>query len=185
MSSVTYPGLPTVARQYWQAYANTVVAIGLVLLFTGAAGALAILTFLPAAKWYFAIAAAGLIVHAAALFIRDVARGEYDPSQTTFSTASQLLVVVVLVGVFQSTILFFGAVSGYLLATTLGWPVIVAAGAAAYYPVLDLVLMRREWYTPGALAFVAVTLAAATLFNIHQSVLDAIPLVGKRRRPQS
>lgn len=179
-----HPGLPTIARNYWRQYVYSVFGMTSLVVFTGAFGAVIILMFLPEAKWYFLLGAVSFVFHMAGLFIRDVRRDAWEPSQTTLSSASQILAIVILLGVVESTLLLIGTIGGYVINTVFELPVVIAALVAAYYPVLDIVLMRNDRYTPGALVFLIAILVIDAVINIHESVLSAIPLIGKPRRPQ-
>lgn len=183
--STQYPGLPTVARNYWRMYFYAIFGMGSLVIFTGAIAAVIILVVLPSAKWYVAIAALSLIIHMAALFVRDIWIGAYEPSQTTFSSAVQIIAIVTMVGVVNASMLLIGTLGGYALETLLGLPAICALAIAAYYPILDIVLIRRGLYTPGAIIWLLVTTAISMVLDIHESVLEAVPLIGKRKRPQS
>ena len=183
--STQYPGLPTVATQYWRQYTKATAGIGAMVLFTGALGALSVFTLVPDAKWFLVFAIVGIIVHTAALSLRDLRRGEYDPSQTTFSTSAEVVAGFILLGVYESTLLIIGTGLAYWLSATIGVPFIFAAAVAAYYPIADVLLIRREQKTPGYLAMLVVALLMGTMVNIHISISEALPVIGKRRRPQS
>jgi len=183
--SAEYPGLPTVARKYWRDYLISAGAWALVTAFTGAAGALIVLVLLPEALWLYVVAAVSLGLHYAALFVTDVWRGEHEPNQTTFSSPVMLLALVIVVGVMMSAVLLFATWLGYVAETFLGAPAILAFGLAAYYPVADVLVMRRGFYTLGAVAILATVVVIDTVINLRQATLETLPVVGKRRRPQS
>lgn len=180
-----YPGLPNIARHFWRHYLISVAGFGTLLLFMGAISAIIVRTFLPEAIWYLVIAGLSYVLHTAALFISDLWNGDYDPSQTTFSSAPQVLGVIVVMGVVYSTILLIGTVGAFVLSTVFetGW--IAAAGFAAYYPVLDTVLMRRKRLSPGAVAFLSVLFILGTVLDIHSTIVESFPVIGKRERPQT
>lgn len=183
--SAEYPGFPAVAKQYWRDYALATLGFAISLVFTGAVGALAIVTLLPAATGFFVLAAVSLVLHWGALFIRDVYSGEYEPNQTTFSSTTALFATIVIIGVFETVLLLIASVGGYAVSELLGGPALVAGAVAAYYPVSDIVLATRGWKTPGKIAAIATFLVVNTVLNIHRSVVDVIPIFGTRRRPQS
>lgn len=183
--SVEYSGLPSIARRYWNDYSYAVLAMATLILFTGAIGAVVILTFIPAAKWFFLIGSVSFVLHSAALFLRDVWTGEYEPSQTTFSSVTELLALVVILGTVFSTILLIGSAGSYLLAEVFAWPKIVGVALAAYYPVIEIILMRHYKYTPGSIVFVGAVLAVSAVVNIHQSIIDILPIIGNSHRPHS
>lgn len=180
--STRYPGFPAVAKRYWQSFLLASLGIGMFLTFTGAIAAVVVLVFLPDAAWFFSLAVVSLVLHSAAFFVRDVQRGEYEPEQTTFSSPILLLAVVVLVGVLVSTLLLVATGGAYIVHEIIGGPLLVAAGIAAYYPVVDVALTRRGWWTPAAVAYVGTAVLVSALLNIHRSVIDALPVFGMRRQ---
>lgn len=183
--STHYPGLPSVARHFWSQYLSAVIAMTTMLVFTGAAGAVALLYLAPSGIYFFLLGVVSLILHSAALFVKDVWKGEYEPNQTTFASATALLSVIVILGVFLSTILLIGTAGSLLISGLLDMPTIVAAGVAAYYPVADLSLMRREITTPGALVFLGVVVVINAVFDIHRSVVESLPVIRRARRPRT
>jgi hypothetical protein len=183
--STEYPGLPSVARGFWYIYLLAL-AGGLTLLtFTAAIAAVVVLIFTPEAGWFLLIASVGYLLHSAVLLVNDIRTGEYEPSQASYSSAKEIMAVILLVGVYQSTVLLIGTGGAFLIESTLAWPAVVAVAVAAYYPVADLLLMRQGVKTPGAIAFLAVLIAVDAILNIHQSTVNVLPVIGKRRRPQS
>lgn len=183
--STDYPGIPTVARRYWRDYTIAVSAAVLLLFFTGAVAAFAVNVLLPGSEWFLFISATGLVFHFAALFLKDVWRGEYEPEQTTYSSAGEMLALIIVVGTFLSTLLLIGTYGAHLIAYSLGMHPAIAAFVAAYYPVADILLMRRKHHTPGAIALIGSVLVINTAINIHHSVIEVLPVVGKRHRPHS
>lgn len=183
--STQYPGLPAVALRYWKRYMIATLGMAVTVLFAGAAGAVVVFALVPDAKWYLAFAVGALILHSAALYLRDLRHGEYDPSQTTFSSPIEILALFVLLGVLESTLLLIGTGLGYGLDNAFGAPFILAAIIGAYYPVVDVLLMRRGWKTPGVAVMIAVALLMSTVIDIHISISKALPIIGTRRRPQS
>lgn len=153
--------------------------------FTGAIGALIVLAVVPEAIWLYVIAAASYILHSAALIVKNVREGDYDPGQMTFSSPVHLLAVVFVVGVFESTILLVATGLAYGLHVVLAAPMLLVLAVAVYYPVADLAALRRGIYTPGILAMIATVLVIDTVITLRQAVLESPPVVGKRRRPQS
>lgn len=182
--STRHPGFPAVAKRYWQAFLLVSLGCGALLVFTGAIAALVVLLFLPEAIWFFLLAAASLVLHTAALFVRDVRNDEYEPGQTAFSSPIVLLAFVVLVGVLLSTLLLVATAGAYVAVEIFDGPVLVAAGIAAYYPVVDVVLGRRGWWTPGTIAFAGTLVLVSALFDVHRSVIEALPVFGGGRHPQ-
>jgi hypothetical protein len=183
--STEYPGLPRLARSYCRAYLASIGAWALFIAFTGAVGALLVLALVPEALWLYIIAAVSLVLHYAALFIKDVWQGEYEPGQTTFSSPVMILALVIVVGVMEATVLLLATGIGYIAGTYFGASTIVAFGIAAYYPVLDTVILRRGHYTPGGMAMMVSILVIDTVINLRQAAFDVLPVVGKRRRFQS
>lgn len=183
--SAEYPGLPRVARGYWHDYLVAFIGLGVFFLFTGAVGALVVLAFFSEAVWLYLLGALSFILHLAGFTVKDVWKGDYEPTQTTFSSTIQLLVLVIISGTYQTTVLLIGTALGYAAFTILGLPVILAAAFAAYYPVIDVVLTRRISYTPGYLAMLLTVVTIDTVLNLHRSLIESIPVVGKRKRPQS
>lgn len=53
---------------------------------------------------------------------------------------------------------------------------IIAGALGAYNPVLDIVFMRRGRPTLGAIAFVIVMTVIDAVLNIHEPVIDTLPL---------
>lgn len=183
--STEYPGLPSLARNYWRDYIYSVVGLTSIVAFTGAFGGIIVLLIIPEAKWFFVLTAVSFIFHMAGLYVRDIWMENYEPSQIALSSASHILAVVILLGVVASTILLIGTAGGYTLHTLLDTPAIIAGAVAAYYPVLDIGFMRRGRPTPGAITFVMVMTVIDAVLNIHESVIDTLPLIGSRRKPQS
>lgn len=183
--STQYPGYPALARSYWRVFLKATVGLSMVLAFTGALAGLIVLVFLPETLWFFILAAASFVLHGAALFIRDVHRNEYEPDQTSFSSPVILLAMIVLIGVLVSTLLLIASAGAYAVYVLLGWPAIVAAGVAAYYPVVDLVLMRNGRWTPAHIVFICTLVILSTLLNVHSSLMRGLPVLGRQKRPQS
>lgn len=183
--STGYSGLPAVARRYWRDFTYAFIGSITLVLFTGAFAAVVVLTLLPAAKWYFLIAVVSFVVHFAALFVKDVWTGEYDPSQSTMYTAAAFLALVMILGTTFSTMLLIGTIIGYFLSIVFGDLVIIGVATAAYYPVLEVLLIRQGVKTPGGLVFQGTALAIMTVINIHKSIAEALPVIGRQRRPQT
>lgn len=183
--SVTYPGLPVVARRFWRAYLLWSVSMLAVTAITGAIGGVLVLWFLPNATGYLVLAGVFFGLHMGALAIRDIRAEEYDASQATFSSAKELIAIVIVLGAWVSTLLLIGTIVAYILEARFGAPIIVTVLVAAYYPVLELLLTRRGWRTPGVIAINGTIIGINTIVDIHQSVVDTMPVIWKRRRPQS
>jgi len=173
-----------VARAYWRYYTLAVIGLGLVTLFVGGVGGLLVTTMIPGYEWYYGLAAVSLILHISAVAVRDMLSGEYDPSQTTYSSGKQILALVVLIGFMFTAFLLIATAGAYLIVQQ-GLPVAVAAVFAAYYPIADNQLSQRGIWTPVDVIMVVLTELLVQVLNIRQSILDAVPIFRKRRRPQS
>jgi len=139
---------------------------------------------LPGAEWYYALATVSFVVHIAATGTNDILKGDFEPSQTTYSSAKDVLAVVVVVGILVTTVLLIPTIASYVM-LVLDLPTLAAAVVAAYYPVGDLYLQRRGFWTPTSVAMFVTVAVMVEVVNIHQSVLEAVPVVGRHRRPQS
>ena len=182
--STEYAGIPTVARRFWYVYSLAVISGVASFIFTGSFAAVLVLLFAPDAASLFLVASVSYILHSAALFVSDIRTGDYEPSQSSYSTPKELLAIIVVMGTYQSTVLLIGVGGGMLAQSMLGTSTAIATVIAAYYPVADMVLMRRGWMTPGSIAALVVVMIVDTLINIHKSVVDTIPVIGRNRRLQ-
>lgn len=183
--STEYPGIPTVTKRYWQTYMTAAIGLGISYTFLGSLAGIITLTLLPGASWLFVFALGTFILHTAALFVKDVREGDFDPSQSTFSSKAEYLAMTILWGSVETTLLLVGTVAGYALITLGGAPFALGVLVAAYYPVVDIVLMRRGWYTVGAVVAIIVVAAIDMVVDIHRSWITSLPVIGTRRRPQS
>jgi len=183
--STEYPGLDAVARHYWQSYLKSVAGMGSVLLITGSLAAVVVLVALPEAVWYLVAAGVTYVLHSAGFLVRDIWTGDFEPSQSTFSSSKEFIALIVILGALTSTILLIGSVGGYVLTSVVGLPAVVGAGFAMYYAVVDLVLTRRGWWTPGVVVMLGVAYAIAAVVDTHRSLVGTLPVVGKRRQSQS
>lgn len=180
-----YAGLPAVAREYWRDYFVAFTGTFTLLLFTGSVTAVLVISFQPEAIWYFIIASTSFVLHFSALFLRDVWVGDYEPSQTTYSSARDLLAAISVIGTWFTVILLIATYGGYLSANLFDIPFLLTAGFSAYYAVVDTLLIRRGLYTPGAVTLLVTIILMNTAVNIHRSVIDALPVIGKRQGPHS
>jgi hypothetical protein len=183
MAGSQYSGIPHVARRYWQDYFSAALAMAAVLVFTGSVGAVVVYTFLPEGVDFFLLSAISLTLHSAGMYLKDTWSDEYDPDQTQFSSSTQIFAMIVLVGVFESTLLLISAVGAVAFTMIPQVPSIVPILFAAYYSVSDLILVRRGYRTPAAFVLIGAALVLQTVFNIHRATVDMLPVIGKRRRP--
>jgi len=179
-----YPGLPEVTRLYWKHLSRAAVAAAIPFIFTGSFAALILSTFEPRGLPYFWLAIAALIVHVAAFMLRDVWSGEYDPNQTEFTSWTQLVVLYIVLAIHLSTVLLIGSLGGLGISGIVQNTQIAGWAFAAYYPVMDLIWMRRGHWTPGGVALIGSAVVAGMVFNLHQSLVDSLPIIGNNRRPQ-
>lgn len=180
-----FPGFPAAAKRYWYLFSVASLGIGALVTFTGAIAGLIVLAFLPEAIWFFALAAVSLVFHSAAFATRIIGDGAYDPDQTTFSSPVTLLATVVLLGAVTSTLLLIATSGAYVAREVLGWSPLAGAVIAAYYPVLDVALERRGWWTPASIVYVCILIFLSTVLNVHRSVIESFPVFYSQRRPQS
>lgn len=176
-----HPGLPAIARLYWGQMTRFLVTIIMAFLFTGSVAALLIVLFEPEASPFFIVAAAAFVIHSAALMFVDVATGAYDPDQTEFASWAQLAAVLVVVGTVISTLMAIASFGGLLLSEELSGFSWVGWAFAAYYPVVDLLLVRNGYWTPGnVVSLIALTLVGVVL-DIHYSLPESLPIFGGER----
>jgi hypothetical protein len=182
--STEYVGIPTAARAYLGSYVRSVVALGIVISVTGALGALLVGFFSPTYMVFYTLAVGSVILHISAIYVRDVWDGSYDPGQTKFASGGQLLAVIALIGITNSAVFLLGTAIA-AGAAWLGASFLTAAVLAAYYPVIDIVLLRHGYWTPGfIIAFVTARVIVATL-HVPTSLFDSLPVIGARRPPQA
>lgn len=177
-----YPGFPTVATHFWRDYLSSSVGMGLYVLMTGALGALVTMLVAPDFLLYYILGGVSLALHMTGMFISDVWKGRYDPSQTSFSSGIAQLLMFITLGVYTSSVLLIGT-AGLSFGQSLGLPALAGVLFVAYYPVADITAMRRGLYSPGGLMIIALTLVFSMLFNIRTDYLESLPIVGHRRRP--
>lgn len=183
--STEYAGLPAVARRFWYVYSLAVISGITMLIFTGAIAAVIVLLVAPDAVTFFLIASVSYILHNAALFVTDLRTGDFEPSQSSLSmTPKELLALIIVMGTYQSTTLLVATSGALAFQSVLGIPAAFAAVAAAYYPVADLVLMRRGWPTPGEITVRIVIALVDAILNIRELAVGSLPVIGKRRRAQ-
>lgn len=181
-----YPGLPTAAKSYTLGYIRVLLGMGVFLAFTGAFGALLVSFLSPEMIIFYIIAFISVGLHLAAVYIRDVWMEEYEPGQAEFASVSQFLAVFTLLGSSYSGTLLLGTIVG-ASAVSLGLPFVVAATAAAYYPVLDILLFRNGYWTPGGiLTYISAWFIMITM-NVPTTIVDSFPVIWKRqkKRPQA
>lgn len=183
--SANYPGLPAIAIRYWESYLKALFTFAVIIIIAGSFGGVIVFLAAPEAIDFYGIAGLVLAFHSAAFYIMDVWRGEYEPNQTQLATGTQIFAAIVALGVYLSGILLIATGIGTLIAASVRLPLIYAALVAAYYPVLDLTIMRRGWKTPGVALLVIVMVVVDSLFGLHESVADLMPVIGRRHRPQS
>jgi hypothetical protein len=183
--SSEYPGFPTVVKLYWRHLTQAFAGVALAFVFMGSFTALLLSTTFSKALPFFWAAAASLIIHSTALGVKDVWTGQYDPNQTEFASWMQLVALYVISGIFISSLLLIASVGAALMPTALGAPPSLAWVFATYYPVADMVAMRNKIWTPGYTILLGTALLIGIVFDIHQSLLDSLPILGDRHRPQS
>lgn len=183
--STQYPGFPRTAVRYWLDFWKASVGMIILLLITGALGALVVLMISPESVWLYAIAAAGFALNSAGIYVRDVREGDFDPDQTNFGSTVEFLALIVMLGAVESTVLFLGTATGVAIIEFTTLPVFAAILAAAFYPIIDLVLLRRGVPTPGALMMMAMAIVLGGVLNLHKSRFESLPVFGRKKRPQS
>lgn len=176
-----YPGLVRTATDYWKAYATIVLSAAILFGLTGAAIAVALRGRYPAAAPLVGITVASLTVHLAVLYVRDVWAGEYDPDRTRVASSRSRVAIVLISVAFAAVFIGLGTLAGLAVAGV-GVPY-AAAIAATYYPVLDLLGLRRGLWTPGSIVLSGIVAALASLLDVRRAVVDSLPVIGNRRRP--
>jgi len=182
--STRYPGLPKVAVAFWLRYPFVVFGVLIYIAFAGGLGAVGAFLIDPTVVALYAVGALSLSLHAAAMFLKDVRTEEYDPDQTNWTSGIQILLIMILMGTLYSTMLLIGASGAFIIAQYSGVSLELAAVFAAYYPVVDMSLMRRGHWTPSVVAFRIVAEIISLAFDIHNSLPDELPLVGKNLGPR-
>ncbi len=182
--SPQYVGLPTAARNYAASYFRALIPLGVVLAITGALGALIINFVYPEVFLFYGVAFASVSLHVSALYVRDVWGGDYEPSQTEFASGSQFLAVLIVLGISDSGLLVLGTLVA-AGAVWMGAPLGAAVAIAAYYPVIDLVLLRNGYWTPGAIITAAGAWAIVATMNVPNTLVGSLPVIGKGKRPQA
>lgn len=179
--SSAYPGVPKVTLGFGKLYVQTTIIWSVLMLFLAAPGMIALQQLLPEATSLYTIGAAGLVVHLAVLASRDVLTGRYDPEEveTNMKTGA---VILILLGVYTSGILAFGASAGILLGSIFGVSPAVTVLFAVFYPVIDFLLVRGSVPTPGTLLLRVTALILMALFisrDLFGSQED-IPFLGRQ-----
>lgn len=180
-----YPGIPSLAKEFWADYTAALIGAGLLVLIAGSAGGLFISQLFPNALPFYTIAAVSLVIHFAAMFLKDVWAGEYEPSQSTWANPALIFAVIVILGVQISGILLISTGAALAIVYFTNLNPIIAVIVAAFYPVVDFALIRSEIMTPGLLLAVGALLIVEAVFNIRDTVAELIPVLGRRYRPQS
>ena len=185
LMNIEYDGLPTTARHYWSVFTKLTIGLLMFITFTGAVGAFLVFVVAPEFLWLFVLGAASVAIHVSALFIRDVHRGRADIDQTEFASWQSMFALVVVFGFVESTVLLVGTGTAILLVKVTGLPIFAAMVAAAYYPVVDILLIRRGVWTPGGVMMVLTITAVSTIMDFHDSLVHTMPIFGRNRRHQS
>jgi len=183
--SQEYPGIPALAMVYWKGYVLSLIGAGIGVLIAGSVGALTVSQLFPSAFPLYAIAMVSVVVHLAAMYLYDVWAGDYDPEQATWTTPAQVFAMIVVLGFQISGMLLIATSLGLLTIVFAELSIVFAALLVAYYPVIDVAFQRKGYLTPGAVLFIVGVLGVEATFNIHETMAEFIPVVGKRYRPQS
>jgi hypothetical protein len=183
--SIQYNGLPTTALKYWSVFTKTTVGMLMFITFTGAVGAFLVFAVAPEFLWLFVLGAASVAIHVSALFTRDVHRGRADMDQTEFASWQSMFALVIVFGFVESTVLLAGTGTAILIVEVTSLPIFAAMVAAAYYPVVDILLIRRGVWTPGGVMMGLTFIAVSTIMDFHDSLVQTIPIFGGNRRHQS
>jgi len=184
LMSIEYDGLPTTARHYWSVFTKMTVGLLMFITFTGAVGAFLVFLVAPGFLWLFILGVASVAIHGSALFIRDVHRGRVDIDQTEFASWQSMFALVVIFGWVESTVLLVATGTAIMLLEVTGLPIFAAMVAAAYYPVIDILLTRRDMWTPGGVMMVLTITTVSTSMDFHKSPRH-IPIFGRNRQHQS
>lgn len=182
--STEYPGIPRAAKDYFSSYLRVLIPFAIFVAVIGSLGAFIIALFYPDLIFFYATALVSICLHMSALYVRDVWSEEYDPGQAQFASGGQLLGIIAVIGVVGSFLLLLG--TGIAAAAAgLGVPILIATGLAAYYPVIDVILMRNNIRTPTWLiGYITVWFIIGSA-NMPGSLFDSLPVIGKRRPPSA
>lgn len=149
------------ALNYWREYAASGVGMVLVVFAASSLGGVVVSRVASAALHYYALAAASLGLHLAAMLVRDVRRGDFEPPDADGRDGAELLVGLAFVAWLVTPSLLAASVGALAVDPAVGWP--AALLVALYYPVADFEVFRRAGLSPGtvplALAFVTLRLA--------------------------
>lgn len=179
--SSKYPGIPAAAKRFWKRYILGAIAAVLSVVFLGAVAAVVVVSLMPDMIWYLQVAAVSLMAHLAAFFVRDMKQG-LDPNQSSFTSMAEQLAAAVLTGsLITSQLLIASGLA--MVALNFGMPTWAAVLVAAYYPIVDLVLLRQKVPTVGYFVLLAVAMCLAGIFNVHQSLVDSVPVLSRPKRP--
>lgn len=179
-----YPNLKETAKEYWEDYTAALVSLSILFVFSGSGVVLILLQLYPSAVPLVTITVTSLIAHMSVLYVRDVWSGEYNPDQTKITSSRNLFAMMVVSITFAAVFISLGTAVGLVVtAVPIDIPYLAAA-AAAYYPVLDLLGLRRDLCTPGAIILFGISMVLASILNVQQAVFDSFPVIGNRRRPQ-
>lgn len=178
-----YPGLVRTATAYWEAYATVLVSAAVLFGLTGTAIALALNVRYPAAVPLVGVAVASLVFHVAVLYVRDVWSGAYDPDRTQAASSRSVFAMVLIAIAFAAVYIGLGALAGLAVAAAAVDVPHAAVIAATYYPVCDLLGLRRGLWTPGSIVLAGVVVVLSSALDVRTAVLDSLPVIGQRRRP--
>ncbi|MFC3957812.1 hypothetical protein [Halovivax cerinus] len=176
-----YPGLPRTAVAYWEAYAGVLVSVSVLFGLTGSALVLALLELYPAAVPMMGIAVVSLVFHLAVLYVKDVWAGEYNPDQTHVASSRSLFALLLIAVAFAAVFIALGTLAGTTAAAVVDLPY-AAAFVATYYPVLDLLGLRRGLWTPGSLVLASVVFVLTSVLDVQQPMVESLPVIGTRQR---
>lgn len=147
-------GYPTAALQYWRRLTTAAIGIGVVVAFTGALGALAVIAVLPEARWFYLYAAIGLTMYASGVVVAAVYKGEYEPTDPAISSLDHIFTLFVMLGVWIVTLLLIGTVIAHLLYAVVGTSLLTAVLIGTLYPAFDIAGNRQVIRSPGGIAAV-------------------------------
>lgn len=179
----SYRGLGRTAQAYWKAYATVFVSATVLFVLTGSAIALGLNWVYPQATPLVGITVVSLSFHMAVLYVRDVWAGEYNPDQTQVASSRSLFALLLIAVAFAAVFVALGTVAGLAVAYAIGDVPYAAAVAATYYPVFDLVGLRRGHWTPGSIVLAGVVTVLASALDVRRTVFESMPVIGNRRRP--
>lgn len=178
-----YPGLARTATAYWEAYATVLVSAAVLFGLTGTAIALALNGSYPAAVPFVGIAVASLVFHVSVLYVRDVWSGAYDPDRTRAVSSRSVFAMVLIAVAFAAVFIGLGTLAGLAVAATAVDVPHAAVIAATYYPVCDLLGLRRGLWTPGSIVLAGAVVVLSSALNVRTAVVDSLPVIGQRQRP--